>query len=100
MQFQILDLLVPYVSCRGPVLRYHHLPHYVSNPSTIVIVSPGPGSYRLPSEFGYYGSKFAQTLDERQWKTAGGAEKPRTVSKPVNINQKSGTADPSVKATI
>eukprot|EP00830_Metopus_es_P001488 TRINITY_DN11284_c0_g1_i1.p1 TRINITY_DN11284_c0_g1~~TRINITY_DN11284_c0_g1_i1.p1 ORF type:complete len:313 (-),score=29.65 TRINITY_DN11284_c0_g1_i1:22-960(-) len=68
--------------------------------SSSSLLSPGPGSYRLPSEFGYYGSKFAQTLDERQWKTAGGAEKPRTVSKPVNINKKSGTADPSVKAAI
>ena len=39
---------------------------YVSRRSDVV--TPGPGSYRLPSEFGHYQSKFAMTLGPGQWK--------------------------------
>lgn len=34
----------------------------------IILANPGPGSYRIPSEFGYYESKYAKTLDAEQWK--------------------------------
>lgn len=31
-------------------------------------MGPGPGTYRIPSEFGYYESKYAKTLDATEWK--------------------------------
>lgn len=35
----------------------------------ISIATPGPGSYRMPSEFGYYESRYAKTMDSQDWKT-------------------------------
>ena len=34
----------------------------------MILVGPGPGSYRLPSDFGHYESKLAKTMDAEQWK--------------------------------
>jgi len=31
-------------------------------------VGPGPGSYKIPSEFGYYESKYAKAMEEEQIK--------------------------------
>lgn len=30
------------------------------------VVGPGPGSYKLPSEFGYYESKYARAVEEER----------------------------------
>lgn len=53
-------------------------------------MSPGPGSYRLPSEFGHYESKFAQTVDARAFlKTAPGGQSRLEKSQTVTLLRRS-----------